>query len=93
MSKLRRVFALAILVLIVATAPAIACPMCKYSPNGWGFCRYGAVAGWIICTETPPDGFSGRTGCYSSGAECHWFADGGDPGDCGYTDINGNCLI
>lgn len=93
MSKLRRVAIVIVVFVILAAVPLDACPICRHSPNGWGFCGYGAYAGWIYCTPTTPDAWTGRTGCYSSGAECRWSADGTDPGDCGYTDINGNCLI
>lgn len=70
---------------------ANACPQCRYSPNNWGFCRYGAYAGPYDCKEYVQDPWTGRTNCHTCGY-CNWGAPsanvpcsagiGGDP-DCG----------
>lgn len=96
MSKIHRLFLTLVIFVVVVAVPTIAdaCPYCKYSDNGFGFCRYGAYSGYRNCTDRVADTWSGRTDCEVSGY-CTWRGDNddGDGGSCGYTDIYGNCLI
>lgn len=97
MAKLRRLFVTLVFFVVAVAVPTVvdACPYCRYSSNGWGFCRYGAFSGYRNCTDGHVvDAWTGRTDCEVSGY-CTWRGDGGDDDDpgCGYTDIYGNCLI
>lgn len=95
MSIMRRLFLTLVIFVVVAAVPTIAdaCPYCAKSPNGFGFCRYGAPAGAYWCKDgIVADAFTGRTTC-DVGGDCHWRSDRDDGESCGYTDIYGNCLI
>jgi len=67
----RRLVVAAIVLHLVVGLVAMACPQCRYSPNGWGFCRYLAYAGPYDCVEYVVDPWSGRTDCYTCGY-CNW---------------------
>jgi hypothetical protein len=96
-----RVLAIAI-ALVLAPSAILACPNCKYSPDGWGFCNYYQLVGYWVCDTVVDDAFSGRTKCQTSGTElsCDWrnnpprTGDGGTGigGDCDFHDAMGNCM-
>lgn len=79
--------------LLFASVAANACPYCAYSPNNWGFCRYGANIAYYDCKEYVADSWTGRTACSLCGY-CNGYhpeesiacvAGGGGNGDCGLT--------
>lgn len=86
---------LCLLVLVLPALDADACPFCKKSPNGWGFCRYYNHVGYDWCEGYVADEFSGRTWCHVEGY-CNWDApylakdDGtGEPAfGCGATELD-----
>lgn len=63
--------ALVAVIQLVATTAAFACPACRYSPYGWGFCRYDFYAGYYDCVEYVTDDWTGRTDCSVCGY-CNW---------------------
>jgi hypothetical protein len=65
MKNLRWVVLAVIATVIVngSSSDALACWLCKQSPNAWGFCRTGYDRGHGDCAEVVIDPFSGRTGC------------------------------
>ena len=67
----RKVISLAIALQVVLAVPAIACPYCAFSPNGWGFCKYYGYAGAYDCDTVVADPWSGRTTCITCGY-CNW---------------------
>ena len=62
-SRLILILVIAALVMTSVPTEAFACWYCKKSPNGWGFCRSGYMAGWGDCYEYVADAWSGRTDC------------------------------
>lgn len=74
---------MALLVFESSSSVAVACWLCKYSPNGWGFCDTGAMRGHGDCTDKVVDSFSGRRGCeIIQWATCgRGLAEGGCPAD------------
>jgi len=101
MSRSVRLFFALLAVVALATPPVFACPDCRYSPDGWGFCRYYQIVGFNSCQDIVIDSFSGKTGCSTTGTEtsCDWrsgspspVADGGFGSDCEYHDAVGNCM-
>lgn len=81
--KNRRIALVAVIGLVVAlttSSPAVACWICKYSPNGWGFCRTGYLRGHGDCEEYVKDPFHGTTDCFIV-----------DWGTCGQGYGGGNC--
>lgn len=87
--------AVAVLVVTLLPSPVSACLNCKYSPNGWGFCRGNYMTGATTCNEVVIDDFNGTTGCeFPLGYDCRnggTRVDGG--GACWWTDVYGNCII
>jgi hypothetical protein len=84
-----KVLSLAIAFALFFPVLAMACPYCDYSPNGWGFCKYGGYAGPYDCVTIVVDPFNGRTGCSTCGY-CNWNDPNGSQGcnaggdeDCG----------
>lgn len=94
MSTIRPWLVTLVIAVFALAVPSVvdACPYCKSSPSGWGFCRYGAYSGFRTCKEIVVDSWSGRTDCELTGY-CSWRGDNDDGDSCGYTDIYGNCLI
>ena len=86
--RIRRLLVLAMALHFAVGTIAWACPGCKYSPSGWGFCRYDFYAGPYECRTIVVDPWTGRTDCDVCGF-CHWGAPhenqacdlGGDPND------------
>lgn len=76
--------------LLLAPVAANACPLCRYSPNNWGFCRYGFDVGFYDCETVVVDEWTGRTNCNVCGY-CNGYHPeqnqgcnaGGDDPDCG----------
>lgn len=63
----------AIFVLSFLTASILnACPGCKYSPDGWGFCHYYMAKGGVTCETKVADSWTGRTKCEIAG-DCSWY--------------------
>jgi len=85
-----------VLISLIAAAPAPACYFCKSSPDGMsGFCDPSANRGWNDCSEYIKDPFNG-TSCKLEGNTCPYGVIGGggsDPGDCWWTDLDGNCIL
>lgn len=83
----RKLWITAITLHLVVGTIASACPTCRYSPNFWGFCGYGAYAGPYDCRTYVADSWTGRTDCNTCGY-CNWGApsenqpcNAGDPND------------
>ena len=99
---MRRITRVGILLLVLCTltaAPALACWICQYSPDGkFGFCKPGFNRGWNDCTQKVVDTFNGCTGCDLVGNQCPYDIAGGGGGgggydDCWWTDIEGDCVL
>jgi hypothetical protein len=97
-AKLLALFALAALV----SQPVLACTICKYSPNGFGFCRETSYYGYDMwdCSANVVDPVSGRTDCdfgQAAFGECDWrgqdwpYPPGGAPTGGGGGGGGGDC--
>lgn len=79
-----RVSVLAILVIVMSTPmQVVGCELCRYSPSGFGFCRFDPYDGFVTCEEYVSDSFTGRTDCHEgnycpapgpgSSGGCYWW--------------------
>jgi hypothetical protein len=100
-SLIRVLFVAVAIVALASPSTLFACPNCKYSPDGWGFCFYYQLVGYLTCNTVVEDAFSGRTKCDTVGTElsCDWrnnsprTGDGtGFGNDCEFHDVVGNCM-
>jgi hypothetical protein len=96
---MKRISLLVFALSLLFAGTAVPCEMCKYSPNGWGFCRpadLGSGDGSETCTQVVVDTFNGTTDCVEKG-ECHGALEGVgggvNPDDCWWTDLYGNCIV
>jgi len=80
--SIRRCIVVLVMIVLATPITVLACPICKKSPNGWGFCGYGGIAGGVNCIQDEPDPWSGKTYCHLEGV-CNWHAGGGDGGGVG----------
>ena len=99
MTRFTRALVVIFSLAVLAVSPAFACENCRYSPDGWGFCRYYQIVGFDSCTDIVIDPFSGKTGCQTTGSElsCDWRQGSPSPvagigSDCEFHDALGNCM-
>src|SRR5437016_1003305 len=95
-TTIRAMAASLLMITILVAAPAIACYLCKPSPDRmFGFCIPTFTRGYLDCSEYVYDPLNGGTTCSLSGSTCGLRDDGGGGGDpnCWWPDQNGGCIL
>lgn len=99
MSGFRRgalvLFAFSLTVATIVPHVVLACDVCRYSPDHWGFCRSLPPGnfGWNFCREFIIDTFTGKTDCVLADDSCGLRTVGDSGGECWWTNLSGQCIL